>query len=320
MDMKTYKYNRVSFFAPERKNLRITIAVILAALLLCTAVISITKDNFTIAVRQITVKHNQVPEEFEGYRILQISDINGQYFGNYQQRLLKAIDSLEGQYDIVVMTGDYVTDPDTDDYRPVLDVLDHFKDKTPVYYCLGERDYAWETDDPDTTFIAFNPVEKNALMEEMEKHGAIFIYPIQEITKGDSRIFLTGPRYYDAAFTQTSFDMDSDFSICVTHAPITYNVSNRIAENNSVRLQEVDYDFSMSGHTLGGLVRLPVLGAVYSSQEGLFPQEDNTYGLHTDEAGRINYISSGLGATEKMPFRVMNTPEICVFTLETNQK
>ncbi len=320
MDMKTYRYNRVSFFAPEKKRLRIVIAIIIAFVLLCVATISITKDNFTIAVRQITVKHQQIPEDFNGYRILQISDINGQYFGNYQERLLNAIDSLKGEYDIVIMTGDYISDPETEDYRPVLDVLEYFKGKTPVYYCLGERDYAWETSDPETSFISFNPSEKNALMTEMEKQGAIFVYPIQEITKGDSRIFLTGTRYYEAAFTQTDFDMDNDFSICVTHVPITYNVSNRIAENNSVRLQEVDYDFSLSGHTLGGIVRLPVLGAVYSAADGLFPQEDNTYGLHTDDAGRINYISSGLGVTERMPFRVMNTPEICVFTLECNQK
>lgn len=315
--MKTYKYNRVSFFAPEKKRLRIIIAVILAFVLFCVATIGITKDNFSIAVRNITIQHQQIPADFDGYRILQISDINGQYFGNYQKRLLDTIDLLEGQYDIVIMTGDYITDPETEDYRPVLDVLEYFKGKTTVYYCLGERDYAWETTDPDTTFIAFNPAEKNKLMEEMEKQSAVFVYPIQEITKGESRIFLTGPKYYEAAFTQTSFDMDNDFSICVTHAPITYSVSNRIAENNSVRIQEVDYDFSMSGHTLGGIVRLPVLGAVYSSADGLFPQEDNTYGLHTDDAGRINYISSGLGSTDKIPFRVMNTPEICIFTLQS---
>ncbi|MBE7056541.1 MAG: metallophosphoesterase [Ruminococcaceae bacterium] len=316
MSLKTYKYNRVSFFAPERKKLRITLFLVITFVLLCITAIGITKDNFSIAVREINIEHEQIPEEFDGYRILQISDINGQYFGNYQERLINAIDSLKGNYDIVIMTGDYVSDPETEDFRPVLDVLEYLNRSTPVYYCLGERDYAWETEDVNTTFMAFNPITKNALMEEMEKAGATFIYPIQEVTKGDSRIFITGPKYYEAAFTDLGFDMDEHFSICVTHAPITYNVSSRISEKNSVRLQEVDYDFSISGHTLGGVIRLPILGAVYAPSEGAFPQENNTYGLHTDDAGRINYISSGLGSTDRVPFRVMNTPEICVFTLQ----
>ncbi len=319
MDLKTYKYNKVSFFAPERKKLRIILFTVIAFVIVCVTTINIAKDNFSVAVREITVEHKQIPKEFDGFRILQISDINGQYYGNYQERLIEAIESLDGNYDIVIMTGDYVDNPGTDDYRPVLDVLEYFKDKTPVYYCLGERDYAWETEDIESTFIAFNPIEKNALMEEMEKMGAVFVYPIREVTKGDSKIYLTGPKYYEASFTETDFDMDEHFSICVTHVPITYDVSARIAERNSVRLQEVDYDFSVSGHTLGGVIRLPILGAVYNTQEGLFPQENNTYGLHTDDSGRVNYISSGLGVTENVPFRVMNTPEICVFTLKADR-
>lgn len=319
MSLKTYKYNRVSFFAPERKKLRITIVVIILLVIAFICLVDIIKDNFTIETREITVTHEQIPQEFDGYRILQISDINGQYFGTYQSRLINAIEALDGNYDIVILTGDYISNPDSDDYRPVLDILEVFKDKTPVYYCLGERDYTYQTDDVGTSFISFNPVEKNQLMLEMEKMDAVFIYPIQEILRGESKIYLTGTRYYEAAFSQTNFDMDKDFSICVTHAPIRYNVSNRIAENNSVRLQEVDFDMCISGHTMGGIIRLPVLGAVYSQEDGLFPQEETTYGLHTDDAGRITNITSGLGCTDSLPFRVLNSPEICVYTLKTQK-
>ena len=317
MSLKTYKYNRVSFFAPERKKLRVTLFVILLFVLVFAILIDIIKDNFTIATREITITHEQIPQEFDGYRILQISDINGQYFGTYQERLIKAIEALDGNYDIVILTGDYIAHSDSDDYRPILDILEIFKDKVPVYYCLGERDYDYQTEDVGSSFIAFNPAEKNQLMLEMEKMDAVFIYPIQEILRGESKIYLTGPHYYEAAFSQTNFDMDKDFSICVTHAPITYSVSSRIAENNAVRLQEVDFDFCLSGHTMGGIIRLPILGAAYSAESGLFPQEKTTYGLHVDDAGRITYITSGLGCTESLPFRVLNTPEICVFTLKS---
>ncbi len=319
MSFKTYQYNRVSFFAPERKKLRIALFVMILVVIAFICLVDIIKDNFTIETREITITHEQIPQEFDGYRILQISDINGQYFGTYQERLIQTIEALDGNYDIVILTGDYISEAGTDDYRPILDILEIFKDKTPVYYCLGERDYAYDTNDIEASFISFNPAEKNQLMLEMEKLDAVFIYPIQEILRGESKIYLTGTRYYEAAFSQTSFDMDRDFSICVTHVPISYNVSNRIAENNSVRLQEVDFDMCISGHTMGGIIRLPILGAVYSAEDGLFPQEKTTYGLHKDNAGRITYITSGLGCTDSLPFRVLNTPEICVYTLKSQK-
>ncbi len=319
MNWKTYRYNRVPFFAPERKKFRITILVVLLILIAFFCLIDIVKDNFTIETKEVSISHPQIPEEFDGFRILHISDINGQYFGTYQERLIQTIKALNNEYDLVILTGDYLTDPQTEDYRPVLDILEVWKDQKPVYYCLGERDYQYETEDAGTTFISFNPAEKNSLMLEMEKLGAVFIYPIQEIQRGDSKIFLTGTRYYETAFSDTTFDMDRDFSICVTHAPIGYNVSSRIAENNSVKLQEVDFDFCISGHTMGGIIRLPLLGAVYSAEDGLFPQEETTYGLHTDAAGRITYITSGLGCTKELPFRVLNTPEICVYTLRSQK-
>ena len=194
--------------------------------------------------------------------------------------------------------------------------MDFFEEQgTPVYYILGERDYSYDSDNIEEDFISFNPVEKNDLMKEMDRTGAHFVYPIQEITRGESKIYLTGTKFYEAAFANTAFDMDRDFSICVTHVPITYDVTSRLAEMNAVKMREVDYDLSISGHTLGGVIRLPVLGAVYSSDSGLFPQEENTYGLHMDGAGRLNYITSGLGTTDKLPFRVMNMPEISILTL-----
>lgn len=310
---KIRKYNKVSFFAPEKKRLRVMLLIIFLIVLLITGLLSIVKDNLTIAVREIDIGHPQIPSEFDNYRILQISDINGAYFGVYQEKLLRKISALS--YDIVIMTGDYLSDPNTDDYRPVLDLLEFFRDKgIPVYYVLGERDYSYASDSTED-FISFNPTEKNDLMQEMEKYGACFVYPIQEILRGESKIFLTGTKFYENAFANTTFDMDRDFSICVTHVPIKYNVTSRLTEVNAVKMREVDYDLSISGHTLGGIIRLPILGAAYSSDSGLFPQEKNTYGLHQDAAGRLNYITSGLGTTETLPFRVMNTPEITVLTL-----
>lgn len=84
----------------------------------------------------------------------------------------------------------------------------------------------------------------------------------------------------------------------------------RLKEVNAQRLTEVDYDLSISGHTHGGQVRLPLLGAVYVEGKGLFPQEEDSAGLHSDGQGRYNYISTGLGASGFPGFRFCN-PAFC---------
>lgn len=315
MNLKQFEYNHVSFFAPERKKFRLILLAVILAVIIVAVVAGIIKDNYSVKVKEITVYHEQIPEEFEGYRILQISDINGEYFGDYQKRLKRALDNIKTPYDIVILTGDYLHDSEDEDFGPVLDIIDYFDDNTQVYYVLGERDYEYETNDVNDTFISFNPAEKNKLMQQMEAHDAVFAYPIQEILRGESKIYLTGTRFYDSAFAKTTFDMDRDFSICVTHVPITYDVNKKLEENNTIKLQYVDFDFNIAGHTLGGVIRLPVLGALYSPLDGFFPQEEITYGLHTDNSGRIRNITSGLGVTSAMPFRVSNIPEVCIYTL-----
>ena len=322
MTLKQLKYNHVSIMAPERKKFRVIFVLAVLSIALTLIVAGIIKDNYSVKVKEVSITHASVPEEFDGFRILHISDLNGQYFGDYQGRIKRALDNIKEPYDIVILTGDYLSSPKDEDFGPIIDILDYFDDNTQIYYCLGERDYAYETKDVDETFICFNPAEKNPLMEEMEAHDAVFVYPIQEILRGESKIYLTGTRYYDAAFSKTQFDMDRDFSICVSHVPVTYDVNKRLEDNNTIRLTYTDFDFNIAGHTLGGVMRFPILGALYSPIDGFFPQEEITYGMHIDSNGRIRNITSGLGVTEAMPFRVNNIPEMVVYTLhpETNQK
>ena len=70
---------------------------------------------------------------------------------------------------------------------------------------------------------------------------------------------------------------------------------------------------SLSGHTLAGQYRLPLLKTIYLEGYGLFPQEDVAYGLHYAQ-GRANLITSGLGVDSG--FRLFNTPELVVLELK----
>ena len=285
---------------------------------LLISLIALIVDNHRIVVRHVTVQHEQIPAAFDGFRILQISDFHGDEFGRDNQRLIDAVNGLE--YDIILLTGDYLSaSKSMKDFKAVRELLISLDNMdAPVYYVLGENDDIPKTDKkrPANWNCCIMPQSGNKVAAAMKELGATFVYPIQEIKRGDARIFLTGITYQEKLFDKYEFDTEKDFSICVTHKPIDYDVNKRLEEINQYSFKEVDYDLSISGHTLGGQYRLPMLGALYLDGYGLFPQENYAYGLHQSQ-GRYNYISSGLGTSGG--FRTFNTPEIVLIELQSTE-
>ena len=72
-----------------------------------------------------------------------------------------------------------------------------------------------------------------------------------------------------------------------------------------------DIDLVLSGHTHGGLWRLPFIGGVIAPEQGLFPEYDKG----EFDLGNIKMIiSSGLNGYNNIP-RLFNSPEITVIEL-----
>ena len=289
----------------------IAVAAIVVAVI-ALAVFLIVRDNNSLRVTEVVVADEQVPAEFDGFRILQLSDFNGKSFGRDNRRLVDIIRTLD--FDIAILTGDFLdASGSTESFAPINELLEVFGEiGKPVYYVLGEND----VDVPDNAVDGWNRCIEadptNFVVGCLESAGAQCVYPITEIVRGNSRIFLTGITYYEKIFDSYGFDSDKDFSICVTHAPIDYDVDKRLASVNRYGFNEVDFDLSLSGHTLGGQYRLPLLKTLYLEGHGLFPQEEYAYGLHKIQ-GRYSFITAGLGV--KKGFRLFDKPEIAVIEL-----
>lgn len=323
-DRNTYRRRRES----RRENARLNsgsrgrlrwYVFIPIVVFLFISVISLIIDNNRIAVRNIVVEHPQIPEEFDGFKILQISDFYGVEFGKDNQRLIDRVNDLD--YDILLLTGDFLSQNQSmKGIKAVQELLISLENlDAPVYFILGENDDIPKSEKKRASnwSCCIQPQSDNRVVEALESLGATFIYPIQEITRGDARIFLTGITYQEKLFDKYEFDTEKDFTICVTHKPIDYDVNARLEEINQYSFKEVDFDFAISGHTLAGQYRLPILGTLYLKEYGLFPQENYAYGLHKTQ-GRIHYISSGLGNAGG--FRMFNTPEIVLFELKCTEK
>lgn len=66
-----------------------------------------------------------------------------------------------------------------------------------------------------------------------------------------------------------------------------------------------------SGHTHGGLVRIPFVGGVIALNQGLFPQYDKG---EFDFNNTSMIITGGLGVSNPIP-RFNNQPEICIINI-----
>jgi predicted MPP superfamily phosphohydrolase len=72
-------------------------------------------------------------------------------------------------------------------------------------------------------------------------------------------------------------------------------------------------DLTLSGHTHGGQVRLPFVGAVVAPGQKLFPDLDK--GLYNMKQNKLLYIDSGVG-TSVFPIRFLNRSQVTLITIE----
>src|SRR5690606_36275120 len=88
------------------------------------------------------------------------------------------------------------------------------------------------------------------------------------------------------------------YTILLSHAP---NIVIRYSSNDILA------DLILSGHTHGGQVRLPFIGALAAPGQGLFPKLDK--GTFTIAQDQYLYIDSGLG-TSMVPIRFLNQSQM----------
>ena len=330
----------------KKKKRRLILAI--AALLILATVIYTIYDNgrFVVVKQDITI--DRLPAAFDGYKILQISDLHSKYFGKNQKSLLSAIHSLD--YDCLLFTGDMNKDVGSspEDSQAVLDLLAGLSDEETILWVDGNTGpFAIDTVDGSATGklapigqeLADRGVKMLISPVEIERDGQrIWFVPdiseteiLMQYTSISEDRFADSAQYNDVvshgAELQAWYDRllnNGEVKIHVAHFPIQANLTQ--AEWEAIGF--LDYDLTIAGHYHGGQIRIPFLGALYipsptaGIHNGYFPNQKEVKGLN-----RIldmqQYISAGLGTSNSisfLDFRFFNTPEINLITLHSTQK
>lgn len=304
--------------------------IMLAILSIAAVIVAYTiYDNDRVEVREQVVYIKNLPQVFDNFRILQISDLHGKRFGGSQSELIAKVNSTE--YDMIAFTGDMETT--SGDLTPFVELLKGIDNRDYMFYVNGNDDIAYSS-------IAGN---ESAAGKKLEENGCILLtkpYPISRdgstiwisnyFTKAeldeykDKREVFLGTEEEYASYKDYLAELEdmflqikdnSDIKIAISHFPFTENEFEQMDNDNIL-----DFSLIIAGHYHGGQIRIPFFGALYipgsATERGVwFPNQADVSGLaeHSDVQ---QYISRGLGSSI-VPFRLFNTPEINLIILRT---
>ncbi len=231
----------------------------------------------------------KIPEEFEGFRIVQISDFHLKQFGNEEEQLIAAVEACAP--DIIVMTGDIV-DGEHEDLSPLAQLLAGIHDLAPIYYVSGNHDLASDAvaqyDQMQDLFLTYGVTDLDDRQET--------------IYRNDAQIRLTGVQWRDVYFKDYIPRADQAyFNILLYHCGDLFDL-----------LSGYGYDLLMAGHIHGGVVRLPFVGGLVNTGGTLFPKYD---GGAFENQYMSMVLSRGLGDAD-FP-RFYNRPELVCVELHT---
>ena len=256
-----------------------------------------------LEIREIEYACSDLPEAFDGYRIVHFSDAHiGTYTGSRQWLLQRAVDTINALHpDVVLFTGD-LQNVYPDELDVQVPILSQLKAHDGVMSVLGNHDYAVYQDCDESQKQRNN---KHTIQSERKMGWTLLLNENRIIRRDSDSIVIAGmenwgtvkrmPRRGDVKKSLTGIS-DSAFVVMLQHDPTCWR--EKI-------LPECKAQLTLSGHTHGGQVSLLGLSPAslsYDEWGGVYEQD-----------GRTLIVSTGLGAL--IPFRLGMPGEIVVITL-----
>lgn len=246
-----------------------------------------------------------LPPGYKPLRVLQITDL---HLRPNQRRLQKFLHSLgSNAYDLVLATGDLLGDPGSVELcfsalnatqAPVrcfvLGSADYYAPKFKNYldYFLGRKTHG----------TLRNPTDK--FKQLLTDAGW------KDLTNVDLRLDIGGLASQVSGMDDPYLrrddrsvlrrDGDVPFALCVVHDPAPY-----------LQVAAAGYDLMVSGHTHGGQIRLPFIGAVVTNSK--LPPRYARWATKVE--GMWLFVSPGLGTGRYAPFRFLCRPEASILEL-----
>ena len=256
--------------------------------------------NTALELNEYSIQSKNLPDAFDGFRIVQISDLHNAEIGKQNETIIKMTE--EAKPDIIVLTGDLVDSRRTD-VKIAIEFVKQVVEIAPCYYVTGNHESAISEE-------AYAELEQGLIQAGvMVLHNEMI-----SIERGEQSISLAGvdDPWFTDVYDRGKHTLSSErikglfseegFQILLSHRPELFQV-----------YVNANVDLVFSGHAHGGQFRFPFVGGVYAPHQGIFPEYDA--GLFSkDETNML--VSRGIG-NSIFPLRINNRPEVVVVELRS---
>ena len=279
------------------------IGLAIALFTMAYLVFGATEGKQHFQVKEVIIESEALPRGFDGYRIVQLSDIHTGSWGNDTAPMLKAVNIINRlQPDLIVFTGDLVNNlaSELDAFIPVFSQL---KAKHGVYSVLGNHDYS--------TYIKWDtPQQQEAQLDSLKAKQARMGWTLLnnrhvKLHQQNDSIALIGvensgrPPFPDhARLSEAMTGTAGMFQILLSHDPSHWRREV---------LPKTDIQLMLAGHTHAMQTR--IFG--FTPAQFVYPENDGLY----QEGEQMLYVNIGLGHL-LYPMRLGAWPEITLLTLK----
>lgn len=273
--------------------------------LLSSLTYGVIKGGYNYTVIKQKLKIPNLPDEFKGMKIAQISDLHVGSFMSLEP-MKEAVNLINEQdVDMLFFTGDLVNDK----AEEALDFIDVFKEiKHKVYSVMGNHDYpeyVYASDDHEArkhNFDLMLDIQKKMDFELLMNENRI-------IERNGKKLAIIGIENWGGSFSKYG-DLskayegveDADVKLLLSHDPSHWDLQ--------VRNEYNDIDVMFAGHTHGMQFGIEAFGIKFSPVQWKYKQ---WAGLYKENQQQL-YVNRGLGFVG-YPGRVGISPEITVFEL-----
>lgn len=302
----------------SKRGRRLFRSFLIVSVLLLVMMVGNHLANRKVYVTEYEIYDEKIPQSFDGYRIVQVTDVHS--IRTQEQSNLLYATVVKEQPDAVVITGDLVDSTYYTEENVALkegvsqkiagyDTIEFVRRLTEnyqVYFVYGNHE-----------MILLDDVDNNPFKVAMEEIGVVFLNNAGvKISKDGEGIYLLGIQdpstlYKDSAYAEYDNHLDRInammknvmalkeedlYTIVLSHRPEYY-----------AEYAKYDLDLVITGHAHGGQVRLPGIGGLYAPGQGWFPEYTEGICQENEEIPMI--IGRGIGNAVEVP-RIFNPPEI----------
>lgn len=253
-----------------------------------------------ILVKSIDYFNDNIPDSFDGYRIVQLSDAHLGTWGQdtvFVSRLVDTVNSLKP--DVILFTGDIVN-RETAELAPFLKTLSRLKAKDGVYSVLGNHDYGdyakWRSQSEKAANLELMKVWQRQLGWKLLNNEHTFL------TNDRDSIALIGvenwgeppfkqygnlSKAYSGEGTEGINLYDDKFKLLLSHNPEHWNQEVTSISN---------IDLTLSGHTHAMQMEFELGNWKWSPAKWKYPLWEGVYERENSEGKKMTlYVNTGCG-------------------------